>query len=57
MVPFQEGSGQSWFLVNPNQKGGRTLETLVWRVVATGLRNPEFRTQFNLQAHNKTQRQ
>ena len=53
MVPSKELQGHSLFLVIPNLKGGRKLETLFWRVVARYLKKLEFRIQFNLQICNK----
>lgn len=46
--PFQ---GQPLFLVIPNQKDGRKLERLVWRVRDRYLRKLEFRIQSSLQVY------
>ena len=35
MVPFKEVERKSLFLLTADQKGGRKLEVLVWRVVAS----------------------
>ena len=54
MVPSNELQGHSLFLVIPNLKGGRKLETLFWRVVARYLKKQEeFRIQFSLHICNK----
>lgn len=43
------------FLLIPNQKGGRKLEALLWRVIARHLKKlEEFRIQSNLQVCYKT---
>ena len=48
----------SLFLVIPNQKDGRKLEMLVWRVIARYLRKlEEFKTQSSYRYITKPQRQ
>ena len=49
------GKGQISFIVIPNQKSGRKLEVLVWRVLSKYWRElEEFRTQSNIYLENKT---
>lgn len=59
-VSFKETEGQSLSLLIPNQKGGRKLEMLVWRVIAWRViarylkKLEEFRLQSSLWVYNKT---
>lgn len=55
MVPSKEAQRQSLFLVIPNQKGGKQLETLVWIIIRRYLRKiEESGIQFGVQLYNKT---
>lgn len=50
MVPSNEVQGKSLFLVISSQKGGRKMETLIWRIITKYLKKlEEFKIQSVLQ--------
>ena len=54
VVPFKEVQGQSLILVISNQKGGRKLEILVWRITRYLRKLEQFRIQPSLQVFNES---